>query len=203
MNPIPPMIPAPVALIPVMTRRCLCAHAGAFAACARWPLPAWRSSIPAWAARARRLRRCSAISRSWRLRPSSLPSWAHRLPESLGGAEIVACMLPESPGACLASGRFFFAALGAAAPQSQLAAGFEFFVRRHGWSCIPWGSGADRWRLAAGCAAAAMTRRALFFLSPRIGSGAADGSGHWAPTSAWARDFLTPEARPRCTCWAA
>jgi len=55
----------------------------------------------------------------------------------------------------------FLRGLAAAAPQAQLAVLFQFlsvaFV-----ALIPWGSGADRWRLPAGCASAAVVAAVVF-----------------------------------------
>lgn len=51
--------------------------------------------------------------------------------------------------------------LGAAAPQAQLALLFEFIAVAMA-AIVPWGSGADRWRLAAGCASAAVLAGIVF-----------------------------------------
>jgi hypothetical protein len=62
---------------------------------------------------------------------------------------------PASPGTVLGKGSFLLRGLGAAAPQSQLALLFEFLAVAMA-ALVPWGSGADRWRLPAGCAWAAV-----------------------------------------------
>ncbi len=61
----------------------------------------------------------------------------------------------------LGLGPFLLGGLGAAAPQAQLALLFEF-VAVAMTAMIPWGSGADRWRLAGGCAAAAVLGGIVF-----------------------------------------
>ncbi len=50
---------------------------------------------------------------------------------------------------------------GLAGPQQQLAVLFEFLAVAMA-ALLPWGSGADRWRLPAGCAAAAVTGTLVF-----------------------------------------
>jgi Amt family ammonium transporter len=61
----------------------------------------------------------------------------------------------------LGAGPFLLRGLGAAPPRAQLALLFEFpAVAMAG--LIAWGSGADRWRLIAGCAAAALLAAFVF-----------------------------------------
>lgn len=62
------------------------------------------------------------------------------------------------------SGPFLLGGLGAATPQTQLAVVFEFLSVAMA-ALIPWGSGADRWRISAGCAAAVVTAAFLFPLA--------------------------------------
>ena len=56
---------------------------------------------------------------------------------------------------------FLLGGLGSAPPQAQLALLFEFLAVALA-AIIPWGSGADRWRLTAGCAAAAILAAIVF-----------------------------------------
>ena len=56
---------------------------------------------------------------------------------------------------------FLLGGLGSAPPQAQLALLFEFLAVAL-VAMIPWGSGADRWRLTAGCAAAASLAAIVF-----------------------------------------
>jgi Amt family ammonium transporter len=56
---------------------------------------------------------------------------------------------------------FLLGGLGSAPPQAQLALLFEFLAVAL-VAMIPWGSGADRWRLTAGCAAAAILAAIVF-----------------------------------------
>jgi len=60
-----------------------------------------------------------------------------------------------------------------AAPQSQLALLFEFLAVAM-LVLLPWGSGADRWRLAAGCASAAVLAAIVFPLA-----------AHWIWNGGW------------------
>jgi Amt family ammonium transporter len=64
----------------------------------------------------------------------------------------------------LGEGSFLLRGLGNAAPQSQLALLFEFLAVAMA-AMLPWGSGADRWRLAAGCASAAVLAAFVFPLT--------------------------------------
>jgi ammonium transporter, Amt family len=62
------------------------------------------------------------------------------------------------------AGSFVLGGLGAAAPRAQLAVLFEFLALALA-VLIPWGSGADRFRLAAGTAVAALLAAVLFPLA--------------------------------------
>jgi Amt family ammonium transporter len=73
----------------------------------------------------------------------------------------------------LGEGSFLLRGLGAATPQSQLALLFEFLAVAMA-ALIPWGSGADRWRLAAGCASAAVLAAFVFPLA-----------AHWIWNGGW------------------
>jgi len=64
----------------------------------------------------------------------------------------------------LGEGSFVLRGLASAAPQSQLALLFEFLAVAMA-AMIPWGSGADRWRLAAGGASAAILAAFVFPLA--------------------------------------
>ncbi|MGB8028668.1 MAG: hypothetical protein WCF30_03295 [Terracidiphilus sp.] len=68
---------------------------------------------------------------------------------------------------------FLLRGLGAAAPQAQLAVLFEFLAVAM-MVLLPWGSGADRWRLAAGCASAAVLAAIVFPLA-----------AHWIWAGGW------------------
>jgi Amt family ammonium transporter len=73
----------------------------------------------------------------------------------------------------LGAGPFFLGGLASALPQSQLALLFEFLAVALA-ALIPWGSGADRFRLTAGCATAAILAAIVFpFLA------------HWIWTGGW------------------
>lgn len=61
----------------------------------------------------------------------------------------------------LGAGPFLLHSLSSASPQNQLALLFEFPAVAMA-ALIPWGSGADRWRLIAGCAAAAVLATFVF-----------------------------------------
>ena len=56
---------------------------------------------------------------------------------------------------------FLLGGLGSAPPQAQLGVLFEFLAVSLG-AMLPWGSGADRWRLTSGCAAAAVFAAIVF-----------------------------------------
>ena len=64
----------------------------------------------------------------------------------------------------LGAGPLLLGGLGAAPAQSQLALIFEFLAVALA-TMLPWGSGADRWRLAAGCATAAVMAAFVFPLA--------------------------------------
>ncbi len=64
----------------------------------------------------------------------------------------------------LGHGPFLLHGLASAAPQSQLALLFEFMAVIMA-AMIPWGSGADRWRLSAGCASAVLLAGIVFPLA--------------------------------------
>jgi Amt family ammonium transporter len=73
----------------------------------------------------------------------------------------------------LGAGSFLLHGLGSAAPQAQLALLFEFLAVAMA-VLLPWGSGADRWRLAAGCASAAVLAGIVFPLT-----------AHWIWAGGW------------------
>ncbi len=64
----------------------------------------------------------------------------------------------------LGLGPFLLRGLGSAAPQAQLTLLFEFLAVAMA-AMLPWGSGADRWRLAAGVASAAVLAAVVFPLA--------------------------------------
>ena len=64
----------------------------------------------------------------------------------------------------MAAARFCSMVLVRAAPQAQLALLFEFLAVAMA-ALLPWGSGADRWRLAAGCSVAAILAAIVFPLA--------------------------------------
>ena len=73
----------------------------------------------------------------------------------------------------LGEGSFFLAGFSTASPQSQLALLYEFLAVALA-ALIPWGSGADRLRLAAGCAVAAVLAALVFPLF-----------AHWVWAGGW------------------
>jgi Amt family ammonium transporter len=73
----------------------------------------------------------------------------------------------------LGAGSFLLRGLGSAAPQAQLALLFEFLAVAMAVT-LPWGSGADRWRLAAGCSSAAVLAAIVFPLA-----------AHWIWAGGW------------------
>jgi Amt family ammonium transporter len=91
---------------------------------------------------------------------------------SLGSAEI-ALHAAGKPWSVLGLGPFLLRGLGAAAPQAQLAVLFEFMAVAM-LALLPWGSGADRWRLAAGCGSAAVLAAIVFPLA-----------AHWIWAGGW------------------
>jgi Amt family ammonium transporter len=64
----------------------------------------------------------------------------------------------------LGAGPLLLGGFGSAQPQAQLALLFELLAVAMA-AMVPWGSGADRWRLTAGCAAAAVTAATVFPLT--------------------------------------
>jgi ammonium transporter, Amt family len=91
---------------------------------------------------------------------------------SLGLKEVV-LHAAGKPWSVLGLGPFLLRGLGAAAPQAQLAVLFQFLAVAM-MVLLPWGSGADRWRLAAGCAAAAVLAAIVFPLA-----------AHWIWAGGW------------------
>lgn len=73
----------------------------------------------------------------------------------------------------LGQGPFLLRDLNRAAPQAQLALLFEFLAVAM-VALLPWGSGADRWRLAGGCASAAVLAGIVFPLA-----------AHWIWNGGW------------------
>ncbi len=73
----------------------------------------------------------------------------------------------------IGNGPFLLGGFGAATPRTQLAVVFEFLSVAMA-ALIPWGSGADRWRLTAGCAAAAVLAAFVFPLA-----------AHWIWDGGW------------------
>jgi Amt family ammonium transporter len=69
--------------------------------------------------------------------------------------------LAGKPWNWLGAGPLLLGGLGSAPPQIQLALLFQFLAVALA-AVIPWGSGADRWRLAAGCASAAVLAAVVF-----------------------------------------
>jgi ammonium transporter, Amt family len=91
---------------------------------------------------------------------------------TLGSVEIVLHAAGKD-WSVLGLGSFLLRGLGAAAAQSQLAVLFEFLAVAM-LVLLPWGSGADRWRLAAGCASAAVLAAFVFPLA-----------AHWIWAGGW------------------
>ncbi len=81
--------------------------------------------------------------------------------------------LAGKPWNWLGAGPFLLSGLSSAAPQSQLALLFEFMAVALA-AMVPWGSGADRWRLTAGVAAAAVLAAIVFPLL-----------AHWVWAGGW------------------
>ena len=81
--------------------------------------------------------------------------------------------LAGKPWNWLGAGPLFLGGLGSALPQTQLALFFEFLAVALA-AIIPWGSGADRLRLTAGCATAAVLAALVFPLVC-----------HWIWTDGW------------------
>ncbi len=91
---------------------------------------------------------------------------------TLGSAEIVVHAAGKT-WSVLGLGSFLLRGLGAATPQAQLAVLFQFLAVAM-VVLLPWGSGADRWRLAAGCASAAVLAAIVFPLA-----------AHWIWAGGW------------------
>jgi len=89
------------------------------------------------------------------------------------GLKEVALHVAGKPWSVLGLGPFLLRGLGGAAPQAQLAVLFEFLAVAM-LVLLPWGSGADRWRLAAGCASAAVSAAIVFPLA-----------AHWIWAGGW------------------
>jgi Amt family ammonium transporter len=69
--------------------------------------------------------------------------------------------LAGKPWNWLGAGPLLLGGFGSASPQSQLALLFEFLAVALA-AVVPWGSGADRWRLSAGCTSAAVLAAIVF-----------------------------------------
>jgi len=89
------------------------------------------------------------------------------------GAAAHIAHLAGKPWNWLGKGPFFLSGLDSATPQTQLALLFEFLAIALA-ACIPWGSGADRLRLTAGCAIAAVLAATVFPLL-----------AHWVWNGGW------------------
>jgi ammonium transporter, Amt family len=95
----------------------------------------------------------------------------------------LAGVLPGAPGPSLHAAGKSWSVLGwgpallrglaSAGPQAQLSLLFQFFAVAMA-AMLPWGSGADRWRLAGGCAAAAVIAAIVFPLA-----------AHWIWNGGW------------------
>ncbi|MGC9224637.1 MAG: ammonium transporter [Terracidiphilus sp.] len=117
--------------------------------------------------------------------------WGASLAGAPGAREVALHAAGKSWGV-LGLGPLLLRGLGSAAPQRQLALLFEFLAVAMA-VMIPWGSGADRWRLAAGCSAAAVIAGLVFPLAAHwiwgggflaalggnfgLGAGVLDGGG--------------------------
>jgi ammonium transporter, Amt family len=91
---------------------------------------------------------------------------------SLGSKEVV-LHVAGKPWSVLGLGPFLLHGLGGAAPQAQLSVLFEFLAVAM-VVLLPWGSGADRWKLSAGCATAAVSAAIVFPLA-----------AHWIWAGGW------------------
>ncbi len=91
----------------------------------------------------------------------------------LPGSKEAIFSIAGKPWNVLGLGPFLLHGLGGAAPQSQLAVLFEFLAVAM-LVQLPWGSGADRWRLAAGYGSAALLAAIVFPLA-----------AHWVWTGGW------------------
>jgi ammonium transporter, Amt family len=99
----------------------------------------------------------------------------------------------------LGTGPILLHGLDTAPGQSQLGLIFEFLAVAL-VAIIPWGSGADRWRLAAGCSSAAVMAIAFFPLQP-AGSGVEGGSPNSTRSSESAQILSIPEVQLLFTFW--
>ena len=109
--------------------------------------------------------------------------------------------LAGKPWNWLGEGSYFLIGIGNSPIQSQLEILFEFLAVAMA-AIIPWGSGADRLRLSAGCAIAAVLSILIF---PVLAHWV--WAGGWLrpirnPTSAPAQAFSIRQARERSTFWA-
>ena len=91
---------------------------------------------------------------------------------ALGGKEILIHAAGKTWGV-LGMGPFLLHGLSDAAPQAQLRLLFEFLAVAM-VAILPWGSGADRWRIGGGCAAAAVLAGIIFPLA-----------AHWIWNGGW------------------
>jgi Amt family ammonium transporter len=82
---------------------------------------------------------------------------------TLGNSELVLHAAGKT-WSVLGLGPFLLHGLGSAPPQAQLALLFEFLAVAMA-AMLPWGSGADRWRLAGGCSVAAIMAGIVFPLA--------------------------------------
>ncbi len=78
-----------------------------------------------------------------------------------GSAGFHSFQLAGKPWNWLGAGPLLLGGFGSAPPQTQLALLFEFLAVALA-AQVPWGSGADRWRLTAGCASAAVLAAIVF-----------------------------------------
>ena len=83
---------------------------------------------------------------------------------TVASASTHAAHIAGKPWNWIGAGPFFLSGLKAAQPQSQLALVFEFLAVAM-TALLPWGSGADRVRLAAGCALAVVVSAFVFPLA--------------------------------------
>jgi Amt family ammonium transporter len=91
----------------------------------------------------------------------------------LSGSSSLVFHLAGKPWNGLGLGPLFLHNMSAASIQSQLVLVFEFFAVAFA-ALLPWGSGADRWRLFAGCAGAAVLAAIVFPLA-----------AHWIWNGGW------------------
>jgi ammonium transporter, Amt family len=91
---------------------------------------------------------------------------------SLGGKEVVIHAAGE-PWGVLGLGPLLLHGVGSAAPQAQLGLLFQFFAVAM-LAILPWGSGADRWRMAGACIVAALLAGIVFPLA-----------AHWIWNGGW------------------